>query len=73
MASDEKLSHTTVENVVDNRQSPPKAIVDCSPLQPAINKNKEGKFTFQLCGIAHALIDDFKFVKKKKKNVFLSF
>lgn len=42
MASDEKISHTAVENVVDNRQSPPKAIVDCSPLQPAINKNKEG-------------------------------
>lgn len=43
MASNEKLSHPKADNVVDNRQSPPKAIVDCSPLQPAINKNKEGK------------------------------
>lgn len=48
MASDEKLSHTTVENVVDSRQSPPKAIVDCSPLQPAINKNKEGKNNYNI-------------------------
>lgn len=48
MASDEKLSHTRAENVVENRQSPPKAIVDCSPLQPAINKNKEGKQILEL-------------------------
>lgn len=44
MATDDKLRHTNKnENVVDTRQSPPKAIVDYSPLQPAINKNKEGK------------------------------
>lgn len=29
----------------DARQSPPKAIVDSSPLQPAMDKNKECKFT----------------------------
>lgn len=43
MATDDKLNRPIkVENVADTRQSPPKAIVDCSPLQPAISKNKEG-------------------------------
>ena len=28
----------------DSRQSPPKAIVDSSPLQPAMDKNKECKY-----------------------------
>lgn len=43
MASDDKLKRPLKgENAVDTRQSPPKAIVDCSPLQPAISKNKEG-------------------------------
>lgn len=45
MASDDKLKRPLKgENAVDTRQSPPKAIVDCSPLQPAISKNKEGTF-----------------------------
>lgn len=45
MASDEKSSQNTTENVsFDTRQSPPKAVVDSSPLQPAINKNKEGEY-----------------------------
>lgn len=44
MATDNQFSHNFIENGVASRQSPPKAIVDCSPLQPAINKNKEGKF-----------------------------
>lgn len=39
----------TVENMSDGvmddqRQSPPKAVVDSSPLQPQINKNKECKY-----------------------------
>lgn len=43
MASDDKLKRSVKIEHVDTRQSPPKAIVDCSPLQPAISKNKEGK------------------------------
>lgn len=43
MATDDKLKRTVKIENVDTRQSPPKAIVDCSPLQPAISKNKEGK------------------------------
>lgn len=42
MATDDKLKRTVKIENVDTRQSPPKAIVDCSPLQPAISKNKEG-------------------------------
>ncbi|XP_037906831.1 myocardin-related transcription factor A isoform X1 [Hermetia illucens] len=34
-------SNTTMTNCYDSRQSPPKAIVDSSPLQPAMDKNKE--------------------------------
>lgn len=49
MATDDKLKNTIkAEHVADTRQSPPKAIVDCSPLQPAINKNKEGKRNLSL-------------------------
>lgn len=44
MATDEKLKRTVKIENMDMRQSPPKAVVDCSPLQPAISKNKEGKF-----------------------------
>lgn len=49
MATDDKLKR--IDNV-DMRQSPPKAIVDCSPLQPAISKNKEGKHYSKLNPIA---------------------
>lgn len=42
MASDDKLKRTIKVENMEMRQSPPKAIVDCSPLQPAISKNKEG-------------------------------
>lgn len=44
MASDDKLKRTIKIESMEMRQSPPKAIVDCSPLQPAISKNKEGNF-----------------------------
>lgn len=44
MASDDKLKRTIKIENMEMRQSPPKAIVDCSPLQPAISKNKEGNF-----------------------------
>lgn len=45
MATDNKLKRPVKIENVDTRQSPPKAIVDYSPLQPAISKNKEGKLT----------------------------
>ena len=35
-------------NSYDSRQSPPKAIVDTSPLQPAMDKNKECKLNEML-------------------------
>lgn len=44
MASDDNLKRTIKIENTEMRQSPPKAIVDCSPLQPAISKNKEGNF-----------------------------
>lgn len=44
MASDDRLKRTIKVESMEMRQSPPKAIVDCSPLQPAISKNKEGNF-----------------------------
>lgn len=34
---------TTFSNAMNIRQSPPKAVVDSSPLQPAMDKNKECK------------------------------
>lgn len=46
MASDDKLKRTIKTENMEMRQSPPKAIVDCSPLQPAISKNKEGNFVY---------------------------
>lgn len=49
MASDDKLKRTIKIENMEMRQSPPKAIVDCSPLQPAISKNKEGNFA--LCRV----------------------
>lgn len=48
MASDDKLKRTIKTENMEMRQSPPKAIVDCSPLQPAISKNKEGNFVYSL-------------------------
>lgn len=42
MATDDNFKRTIKVENMDMRQSPPKAVVDCSPLQPAINKNKEG-------------------------------
>lgn len=36
---------TAFANVMNIRQSPPKAIVDSSPLQPVMDRNKECKFS----------------------------
>lgn len=65
MASDDKLKRTVKIENVDTRQSPPKAIVDCSPLQPAISKNKEGNtISFIYIG-KYSILNP---IKKSKNN-----
>lgn len=78
MASDDKLKRTIKIENMEMRQSPPKAIVDCSPLQPAISKNKEGNFDhFRLnsCTLLFFIISTTtkQLVRKRKLCIILFF
>jgi hypothetical protein len=42
---------------IDSRQSPPKAVVDSSPLQPQMDKNKECKYNNQLINTNYKLFE----------------
>lgn len=44
LLSVDDASNTTLTNSMTSRQSPPKAVVDSSPLQAQMDKNKECKY-----------------------------